>query len=157
MVWSGLDSQGCEGFSHSHHWRGCVPSSCSLKHLWQEGRAFKTTRRCFRVWNCRMPTRFCVSQFKRKPSAWLMEVRRECARSVDGNNDWDTTPTSHSYPLCQCLESPTHFVTKTGRNSHQAGTNYRLPQRKTFLSGSRVYDYLGRLNVTKEMAWKREN
>ncbi len=45
--------------------------------------------------------RYCVGQFNGKPSAWLMEVRRECARAVDGNNDWDTTP-PHPLILIRC-------------------------------------------------------
>lgn len=142
MIWSGVDSRRRESLSSLASFAFLVFIKEPLTRG-QSGRNNKGRR------SQRVPAGFRVSQFNRKPSSWLMEVRRECARSLDENNDLKPPP----HPLIPVplprVADPFRYKNRWEFQHHQADANYRLPQRKTFLPGTWAWVYLGRLNGEK--------
>lgn len=79
-----------------------------------------------------------------------MELRRECARSRDGNDDWMTLLTSYyAIILSPGLILLSKKWTKIPEKATQTSTNYRLSSKKTFRTSRWALDYL-------EKAGKRE-
>lgn len=74
-----------------------------------------------------------------------MELTRERARSRDGNDDWVTLLPSHYAiilsPGLILLEKKKN-QTKVPEKATEAGTNYRLPSKKTFRTGRWALVYL---------------